>query len=83
MNIHTRWREAAEDAKYIAWTRKIFDAAGAFATGGVYVNFMPEDEGQRVQKGAYGPNYERLAKLKAKYDPQNLFRMNQNIKPAA
>ena len=44
---------------------------------------MPEDEGQRVQKGAYGVNYERLAKLKAKYDPKNLFRMNQNIKPGA
>jgi FAD/FMN-containing dehydrogenase len=44
---------------------------------------MPEDESQRVQKGAYGKNYERLAKLKAKFDPNNLFRMNQNIKPSA
>ena len=83
MNIHTRWRDAAEDAKCIAWTRKVFEAATPFATGGVYVNFMPEDEGQRVPKGAYGPNYERLAKLKAKFDPANLFRMNQNIKPTA
>ncbi|HVP14524.1 MAG TPA: BBE domain-containing protein, partial [Terriglobales bacterium] len=53
-----------------------------FATGGVYVNFMPEDEGQRVAKGAYGPNYGRLARLKGQYDPTNLFRMNQNIVPA-
>jgi FAD/FMN-containing dehydrogenase len=83
MNIHTRWRDAAQDKGFIEWTRKVFDAAGAFATGGVYVNFMPEDEGQRVAKGAYGPNHERLAKLKAKYDPANLFRMNQNIKPAS
>jgi len=83
MNIHTRWREAAEDQKYIGWTRRVFEAATPFATGGVYVNFMPEDEGQRVPKGAYGVNYERLAKLKAKYDPKNLFRMNQNIKPGA
>ena len=44
---------------------------------------MPDDEAQRVQTGAYGPNYERLAKLKAKYDPTNLFRMNQNITPVA
>ncbi len=52
------------------------------ATGGVYVNFMPDDEAQRVSRGAYGRNYERLAKLKAKYDPGNLFRLNQNIAPA-
>jgi len=53
------------------------------ATGGVYVNFMPEDETRRVRVGAYGPNYERLAKIKSKYDPKNLFRHNQNITPAA
>jgi FAD/FMN-containing dehydrogenase len=51
------------------------------ATGGVYVNFMPGDESQRVPKGAYGPNYARLAKIKAVYDPANLFRHNQNIRP--
>ena len=83
MNLHTRWREPAEDAKCIGWARSLFDAAAAFATGGVYVNFMPEDETQRVAKGAFAGNYERLAKLKARYDPTNLFRMNQNIKPAA
>lgn len=83
INVHTRWREAAQDKECIDWARKFFEASGKFATGGVYVNFMPEDESQRVQKGAYGPNYERLAKLKAKYDPTNLFRMNQNIVPAA
>jgi FAD/FMN-containing dehydrogenase len=52
------------------------------ATGGVYVNFMPEDEAQRVSRGAYGGNYARLAELKARYDPENFFRMNQNIAPA-
>ena len=83
MNLHTRWRDPAQDQECIAWTRTVFDAAAPFATGGVYVNFMPEDETQRVQTGAYGANYARLAKLKAKYDPANLFRMNQNIKPAA
>ena len=82
MNIHTRWREASQDQECIAWARGIFDAAAPFATGGVYVNFMPEDEARRVEGGAYGANYARLAQLKAKYDPTNLFRMNQNIAPA-
>lgn len=83
MNVHTRWRESSQDAECIQWARQLFDAATPFATGGVYVNFMPEDEAQRVQGGAYGPNYDRLAKLKAKFDPTNLFRMNQNIQPAS
>ncbi len=82
MNVHTRWSAKPQDAECIAWARKLFDAAAPFATGGVYVNFMPEDEGQRVRAGAYGGNFERLAKLKAKYDPSNLFRMNQNVAPA-
>jgi Berberine and berberine like len=52
------------------------------ATGGVYVNFMPEDETDRVA-GVYGGNFARLAALKAKYDPGNLFRLNQNVRPKA
>jgi FAD/FMN-containing dehydrogenase len=44
---------------------------------------MPEDEARRVPEGAYGPNFRRLAALKAKYDPDNLFRLNQNIRPDA
>ena len=83
VNVHTRWANAGQDAGCLAWARKLFDAMTPFATGGVYVNFMPEDETQRVQKGAYSKNYERLAKIKGKYDPTNLFRMNQNIKPAS
>lgn len=82
MNIHTRWSEPSQDSACIAWARKLHDAAAPFATGGVYVNFMPEDEAQRVRSGAYGPNYDRLARIKAKYDPKNLFRMNQNVVPA-
>jgi len=66
----------------MTWARRMFEAAAPFATGGVYVNFMPGDEAQRVSSGAYGVNFARLAKLKAKYDPANLFRVNQNIEPA-
>jgi FAD/FMN-containing dehydrogenase len=83
VNIHTRWSKAADDKACIAWARALFDSLTPHATGGVYVNFMPEDEAQRVRAGAYGANYERLARLKAKYDPENLFRVNQNIRPGA
>jgi FAD/FMN-containing dehydrogenase len=81
MNVHGRWETPAEDARGIAWARAFFSAAAAFADGSVYVNFMTADEGDRV-RAAYGPNYERLAQVKRTYDPQNLFRMNQNIAPA-
>ena len=82
INVHTRWRDPAQDAACIGWARALFDALAPHATGGVYVNFMPGDEAQRVAEGAYGPNFERLARIKARYDPGNLFRMNQNIRPA-
>jgi len=82
MNVHTRWESASDDARCIAWARELFEATRPFATGGVYVNFMPFDEGDRVES-AYGKNYERLLVLKRKYDPDNLFRMNQNIRPDA
>jgi FAD/FMN-containing dehydrogenase len=81
MNVHGRWENAAGDRPGIRWARNFFDASAPFATGGVYVNFMPADESGRV-KSAYGPNYERLARVKRQYDPANLFRLNQNISPA-
>jgi len=79
VNAHTRWREASQDNTCIAWARGLYEAAAPFATGGVYVNFMPADEGSRVRTGAYGSNFARLAALKARFDPGNLFRMNQNV----
>ena len=59
-----------------------FKASEPFATGGVYINFMTADETDRVT-AAFGSNYDRLTKVKKKYDPNNLFRMNQNISPQA
>jgi FAD/FMN-containing dehydrogenase len=82
MNVHGRWEDPADDGRCVAWTRMFFDAAAPFSTGGVYVNFLTADEGGRV-RAAYGRNYARLAQAKRKYDPQNLFRVNQNIEPAA
>jgi FAD/FMN-containing dehydrogenase len=81
-NVHTRWSDRSDDERCIAWARGLYEAAAPFATGGVYVNFMPQDEAERVRAGAYGPNFERLAKIKAKYDPKNLFRLNQNVAPS-
>lgn len=82
MNVHTRWREPADRQRSIDWARKLFTEAAPHATGGVYVNFMPEDESDRVSS-AYGTNYAHLMALKSKYDPGNLFRLNQNVRPSA
>ena len=82
MNAHTRWRDKAQDQACIAWARQLSDAVAPFASGSVYVNFMPADEIDRIDK-AYGENYRRLAEIKRRYDPGNLFRMNQNIRPKA
>ena len=81
MNFHGRWEDPADDTRCIAWARDFFTATAPFASGGVYVNFLTADEGDRV-RAAYGPNYERLIQVKRTYDPDNLFRMNQNIAPA-
>jgi FAD/FMN-containing dehydrogenase len=82
INVHGRWADPANDDACIGWARSLFRETTPFATGDVYVNFMTADEQDRV-RAAYGDNYERLAAIKERYDPTNLFRMNQNIKPAA
>lgn len=81
LNVHARWESAKDDQRCIAWAREFFDASAPYATGGVYINFMTEEEGARVA-AAYGSGYQRLVQLKDKYDPGNLFRLNQNIKPS-
>jgi FAD/FMN-containing dehydrogenase len=81
MNVHTRWREPAQDETCIGWARKLARDMAPHAAGSVYVNFMPDDEQDRVQL-AYGANYPRLAAIKHRYDPDNLFRLNQNIRPS-
>lgn len=81
LNVHCRWEQPQDDTRFISWAREFFDATASFATGGVYVNFLTQDETDRTQ-AAYGSNYKRLVQLKQTYDPNNLFRMNQNIKPS-
>ncbi|MDK1489994.1 FAD-binding oxidoreductase [Sinorhizobium sp. 7-81] len=80
MNVHARWREPEMDPVCIDWARRLFEAAKPYAAGTAYINFMPADEVDRVE-AAYGSNYGRLVEVKRRYDPQNLFRMNQNVRP--
>ncbi len=82
VNVHGRWTDAAEDERCVGWARRLFKDLTPYATGNAYVNFMTNDEGDRV-KTAYGRHYARLAALKQTYDPANLLRTNQNIAPAA
>jgi FAD/FMN-containing dehydrogenase len=81
VNVHGRWADPAKDVECIAWARALFQAAAPYSTGGVYLNFLTGEETDRV-RAAFGSNYARLAAIKGRYDPTNLFRMNQNIPPA-
>ena len=80
MNVHGRWDAVSKDDRVIDWARAFFKASQPFASGGAYVNFMTEEEGGRVE-AAYGANFARLQEVKRKYDPENVFHHNQNIRP--
>jgi FAD/FMN-containing dehydrogenase len=79
--ILSAWADPADTQRNIDWTRDLFGAWEPHLAHAAYVNDLG-DEGEERARSAYGDNYSRLAVLKAKYDPANLFRMNQNIKPA-
>ncbi len=78
--ILSMWSYPDESERHISWTDEFWEAMQLFSSGGVYVNYLGEEGEERV-RAAYGPNYDRLVALKNKYDPANLFRHNQNIKP--
>ncbi|SOB88515.1 FAD/FMN-containing dehydrogenase [Streptomyces sp. 1331.2] len=81
LNINSRW-EHGDSAPHIAWTREFWSAMRPFSAGGVYVNFLGQEGQERVVE-AYGrPMFERLTALKDRYDPENFFRVNQNIPPS-
>jgi hypothetical protein len=73
--------DPANNEKIISWTKSYYDALHPYSAGGAYVNFLMGDEGEGRVKATYGDNYERLIGIKKKYDPDNFFRVNQNIKP--
>ncbi|UKM65184.1 FAD-binding oxidoreductase [Flavobacteriaceae bacterium GSB9] len=72
--------DASDDAKITNWCKNYWEALHPYSSGGAYSNFMMEEGQERVQ-ASYKHNYQQLTKIKAKYDPDNLFRVNQNIKP--
>lgn len=80
MNIHGRWESKNNDKACIDWARALFNSVEPYAMGGAYVNFMTQDENDRVPS-AYGDNYQRLSEIKQQYDPNNIFNINHNIKP--
>jgi FAD/FMN-containing dehydrogenase len=82
MGIYALWTDPAQNAPNIAWVRGAWDAIQPFVPGGVYVNELGEDDGEDRVSLAYGVNFARLAQIKAKYDPENLFSLNANIRPA-
>lgn len=73
--------DPSNNDKITKWTKDYHDALHPYSAGGAYVNFMM-DEGEDRVKASYKDNYEKLVKIKNKYDPNNLFRVNQNIKPS-
>lgn len=78
-----RWSDPGESEIHVKWTRDLWEALVPYSTGGVYVNNVGRevDEGPDMMRAAFGANYPRLVELKNEYDPKNLFRHNQNIKP--
>ena len=80
--VTSAWSDPKDTERNIVWTRDLFAAMRPFAAPGAYVNYLGGDEGKEGIEAAYGAKLERLAVLKAKYDPTNLLRMNQNIAPA-
>jgi FAD/FMN-containing dehydrogenase len=87
LGVEANWEESQDDEAdqaNVAWVRECVSDLRRFSRGGAYLNFPGfYEEGDRLMREAFGENHERLVALKNKYDPTNLFRLNQNIKPTA
>ena len=81
VNLASSWENREDDAVNIEWARAAWTDMKPFSTGGTYINFLTEDEGPERIEAALSSSYERLVEIKAKWDPQNVFRTNRNIKP--
>jgi FAD/FMN-containing dehydrogenase len=82
VNVTGSWERPEEDEANIAWARQAWRDMKGFSTGGTYINFLTEDEGDERVEAALGTALQRLAQVKARWDPNNVFRANRNIKPA-
>ncbi|MGH9372946.1 MAG: FAD-binding oxidoreductase, partial [Vicinamibacterales bacterium] len=79
LNVASAWELAEDDADNIEWARAAWRGMRQFSTGGTYINFLTDEEGDERTRAAYRTNYARLAEIKARWDPTNLFRTNKNI----
>ena len=82
-SILAQWMQPSDTSRCISWARETYESMRPFCASGRYVNYLDDDEVDDPVAAAYGPNYRRLQRIKAKYDPKNFFRMNQNIPPLA
>ena len=82
LNITSAWDSPADDDANIAWAREVWTDMRRFSTGGNYINFLTGDEGPERVAAALAGSMERLAQVKAAWDPDNVFRTNRNIAPA-
>jgi FAD/FMN-containing dehydrogenase len=80
-NLGAAWERMEEDDANIGWARDAWNDMKPFGTGGNYINFLTQDEGPERVEAALGPAIKRLAEIKTKWDPDNFFRTNRNIKP--
>ena len=84
IGIEANWTDPSTDQSNMAWARDLYAETQRLSPASIYVNFPGfGEEGEDLVRAAYGDNYTRLTQIKAKYDPDNLFRINQNIKPAS
>jgi FAD/FMN-containing dehydrogenase len=81
LNVTGSWEKPEDDAANVEWARAAWRDLRRFSTGGTYINFQTEDEGDDRIRNAYGANYDRLVEIKTNWDPTNLFRVNKNISP--
>ena len=81
--VLVQWTQPGDTGRCISWARETCESMRPFFASGRYVNYLDDDEAGDSIAAAYGPNYRRLQRIKAKYDPTNFFRMNQNIRPLA
>ena len=82
-NIAGSWEQESDDKLNMAWARDAWDGMKQFSTGGTYINFLTEDEGPERIRAALSTGFQRLVEIKAKWDPENVFRTNRNIRPAS